>query len=115
MQRAAEQLQRRAGRRPARGSSASEMSAGALLRCTFPIALAGGGQAQPAASCWPTDAGQRFQGANSLGSSADFLVAVELDDREREARIDIAAPLQQQELEELFASAAQGARASAVG
>jgi len=104
VQRAAEQLQRTvSAAKPARGSSASEMSAGALLALAFPDRI---GRRRPGAAgrfLLANGRGAAFQGANSL-SSADFLVAVELDDREREARIDIAAPLRQQELEELFTS-----------
>jgi ATP-dependent helicase HrpB len=45
--------------------------------------------------------GAAFAGPTGL-SSEEFLVAVELDDREREARIDLAAPLRLAELEELY-------------
>jgi ATP-dependent helicase HrpB len=45
--------------------------------------------------------GAAFAGATGL-SAEEFLVAVELDDREREARIDLAVPVQLAELESLF-------------
>jgi ATP-dependent helicase HrpB len=37
-------------------------------------------------------------------ASCEYLVAIELDDREREARIDLAAPLQLTELEQLYST-----------
>ncbi len=45
--------------------------------------------------------GAAFQGVTGLGTE-EYLVAVELDDREREARIDLAVPLTLEELEKLF-------------
>ena len=45
--------------------------------------------------------GAAFPAATGLGAQ-EFLVAVELDDRDREARIDLAAPLERSELEQLF-------------
>ena len=45
--------------------------------------------------------GAAFFAATGLGAQ-EFLVAVELDDREREARIDLAAPLDPAELASLF-------------
>jgi ATP-dependent helicase HrpB len=47
--------------------------------------------------------GASFVGATSLARE-DLIVAVELDDREREARIDLAAPLGRARLEQLFAA-----------
>jgi len=45
--------------------------------------------------------GAAFPAVTSLGAQ-EYLVAVELDDREREARIDLGASLEAAELEELF-------------
>jgi ATP-dependent helicase HrpB len=47
--------------------------------------------------------GARFETATSLARE-EFIVALELDDREREARIDLAAPLARADLEQLFAT-----------
>ncbi len=47
--------------------------------------------------------GAAFAAATGLGAQ-EFIVAVELDDRDREARIDLAAPLERAELETLFAT-----------
>jgi ATP-dependent helicase HrpB len=46
--------------------------------------------------------GASFRDATSLARE-EFIVAAELDDREREARIDLAAPLSRAHLERLFA------------
>ena len=45
--------------------------------------------------------GAAFSGVTGL-SAQEYIVAVELDDREREARIDLAAPLELSELTELY-------------
>jgi ATP-dependent helicase HrpB len=45
--------------------------------------------------------GAAFEGAESVGR-AEFIVAVDLDDREREARIRLAIPIDKAELLELF-------------
>jgi ATP-dependent helicase HrpB len=104
VQRNAAQFQRlasgRAGAAP-RPASPGGASPGLLLALAFPdrIAMrraAGGGRYLLA-----NGRGAAFPGVTGL-SGAEFLVAVELDDREREARIDLAAPLQLAELEELF-------------
>jgi ATP-dependent helicase HrpB len=45
--------------------------------------------------------GAGFNGASSLARS-EFIVAVTLDDREREARIDLAAPIARADIEQVF-------------
>ncbi|MBS0387060.1 MAG: ATP-dependent helicase HrpB, partial [Proteobacteria bacterium] len=45
--------------------------------------------------------GAAFPAATGLAAQ-EYIVAVELDDRDREARIDLAAPLERSELEDLF-------------
>ena len=46
--------------------------------------------------------GAVFEGAESV-ARAEFIVAVDLDDREREARIRLAIPLDKQDLLDAFA------------
>jgi ATP-dependent helicase HrpB len=78
-------------------------SGGALLALAYPDRI---GQRRAEAEGRYLLSGGRgasFVGATSLARE-EFIVAVELDDREREARIDLAAPLARAELEQLFAA-----------
>jgi ATP-dependent helicase HrpB len=84
-----------------RRTSSQDASPGKLLALAFPDRIAkrrasGGGRYLLA-----NGRGAAFPAVSGL-SAEEYLVAVELDDRDREARIDLAAPLQLRELEELF-------------
>ena len=80
-----------------------ESSAGALLALAYPDRIAqrrgeGGGR-----YLLSNGRGAAFPGQTGLGTQ-EFLVAVELDDRDREARIDLAAPITRAEIDEHFAA-----------
>jgi ATP-dependent helicase HrpB len=79
------------------------VSPGILLALAFPDRIAKRRGAGSGRYLLANGRGAAFIGANALGAE-EFLVAVELDDREREARIDLAVPLQLAELEQLFGS-----------
>jgi ATP-dependent helicase HrpB len=87
-----------------RGRAAPSIDlAGALLALAFPDRI---GQRRAGAEgryLLSNGRGAAFAGTVSLARE-EFIVAVELDDREREARIDLAAPLTRALLEQLFAS-----------
>ena len=104
VQRNAAQFQRLASGRSeaARHATASTtVSPGVLLALAFPDRIAKRRTAGTGRYLLANGRGAAFPGATGLGAE-EFLVAVELDDREREARIDLAAPLQLAELENLF-------------
>ena len=101
-QRGARELARRlppaAGAHPPR-----DASAGVLLAFAYPDRI---GRRRPGASGRYTLAngrGAEFVGAQALARQ-EFIVAVDLDDRERDARILLAAPLQRAELLQHFAA-----------
>jgi ATP-dependent helicase HrpB len=79
------------------------LPAGALLALAYPDRIAqrreGGGGRYLLAN----GRGAAFVGSVSLARE-EFIVALQLDDREREARIDLAAPLDRALLEQLFAA-----------
>jgi len=77
-------------------------SPGKLLALAFPDRIARRRSAGGGRYLLANGRGAAFPGVAGLAAE-EFLVAVELDDREREARIDLAAPLELGELEELFA------------
>ena len=88
----------------ARAGSASrpQASAGMLLALAFPDRI---GQRRTEGSgryLLANGRGAAFPSATGLGAQ-EFIVAVELDDRDREARIDLAAPLGRADFELLFA------------
>ncbi|HEY1724478.1 MAG TPA: ATP-dependent helicase HrpB [Steroidobacteraceae bacterium] len=87
---------------PPRRSAARPDMTGGLLALAYPDRI---GQRR-------SGSGGRYLLANGRGAAffgqpglarEEFIVALELDDREREARIDLAAPLSRALLEELFA------------
>jgi len=83
------------------GEAASQASPGMLLAMAFPDRVGrrrgeGGGRYLLA-----NGRGAAFPAATGLAAQ-EYIVAVELDDRDREARIDMAAPLDAAEFEELF-------------
>jgi ATP-dependent helicase HrpB len=95
---------------PAGSAGRSDAAAGAqqgfegvLLACAYPDRIA---RKRPGAD-------NRFVLANGRGaqfaqpqtlSQREFIVAIEVDDRDRDARITLAAPLSRQDLEEYFAA-----------
>jgi ATP-dependent helicase HrpB len=76
-------------------------SPGALLATAFPDRIAQRRRGGSGRYLLANGRGAAFGAASGLGTQ-EFLVAVELDDREREARIDLAAPLARAELESIF-------------
>jgi ATP-dependent helicase HrpB len=74
-----------------------------LLALAFPDRIARRRTAGSGRYLLANGRGAAFPAVTGLGAE-EFLVAVELDDREREARIDLAAPLELGELEDLFGS-----------
>jgi ATP-dependent helicase HrpB len=100
--RAARELARQVGGGAARGSPGEVARAGLLLAFAYPDRIA---QRR-------SGAGGRYQLANGRGASfpeaqslaqQEFIVAVDLDDAERDARILLAAPLSRADLMEHFA------------
>ena len=87
-----------AGRRHA---TPAEPDAGALLATAFPDRV---GQRRPGTQghyLLSNGRGAAFAAANSLARS-DYIVAAALDDRDREARIDLAAPVSAEALERVL-------------
>jgi len=87
---------------PEVGSSDPQM-AGALLSLAYPDRIAARRSDGEGRYLLANGRGARFDTATSLARE-EFIVALELDDREREARIDLAAPLARAQLEQLFAT-----------
>jgi ATP-dependent helicase HrpB len=77
--------------------------AGALLALAFPDRIGQRREGSDGRYLLANGRGAAFAGTVSLARE-EFIVAVELDDREREARIDLAVPLTRALLEQLFAS-----------
>jgi ATP-dependent helicase HrpB len=97
--RAKEQILRQMGS-PAAGRGGDD--AGALLALAYPDRVGrrrGSGEARYTLA---NGRGAQFADAQSL-ARAGLIVAIDLDDRERDARIRLAAPLTRASLEELFA------------
>jgi ATP-dependent helicase HrpB len=88
-----------AARRPA----APMELAGALLALAFPDRIGQRREGSDGRYLLANGRGAAFAGSVSLARE-EFIVAVELDDREREARIDLAAPVTRALLEQLFAA-----------
>jgi ATP-dependent helicase HrpB len=86
-----------AGRKPA---PALEL-AGALLALAYPDRIGQRREGAEGRYLLANGRGAAFAGAVSLARE-EFIVALELDDREREARINLAAPLTRALLERLF-------------
>jgi ATP-dependent helicase HrpB len=76
-------------------------SPGMLLALAFPDRIARRRGESPGRFLLANGRGAAFAQPTGLGAQ-EFLVAVELDDRDREARIDLAAPLELDELEALY-------------
>jgi ATP-dependent helicase HrpB len=104
VQRNAEQFRKLAsspGAAAAAAGTATSVSPGLLLASAFPDRVAQRRREGSGRYLLANGRGAAFGAATGLGAQ-EFLVAVELDDREREARIDLAAPLARAELESLF-------------
>jgi len=97
VQRTAEQLARLAGDRRAVAARGSDTSPGVLLAQAFPDRIGQRREGDSGRFLLSNGRGAVFSGAQAL-ARAEFIVAVELDDREREARIDLACPLSREEL-----------------
>jgi ATP-dependent helicase HrpB len=76
---------------------------GALLALAFPDRIGQRREGAQGRYLLANGRGAAFAGTSSLARSA-YIVAAALDDREREARIDLAAPLARAQLEQLFAA-----------
>jgi len=93
---------------PGRGQPLSKVQpppgqlAGALLALAYPDRISQRREGSDGRYLLANGRGAAFAGSVSLARE-EFIVAVQLDDREREARIDLAAPLQRALLEQLFA------------
>jgi len=91
---------------PARTGAASvagdDEPLGALLALAYPDRIGRRRDGAEGRYLLTNGRGAAFAGNVSLGRS-EYIVAVELDDREREARIDLAVPLRSDTLEALFA------------
>jgi ATP-dependent helicase HrpB len=83
-----------------RGSS--DVEAGVLLGLAYPDRIARRRPGADARYQLSNGRGAVFAGAESIARE-EFIVAVDLDDREREARIQLAAPLARSDLLEFFA------------
>jgi len=83
------------------GRTTAAISPGLLLASAFPDRIAQRRREGSGRYLLANGRGAAFGAATGLGAQ-EFLVAVELDDREREARIDLAAPLARAELESVF-------------
>jgi ATP-dependent helicase HrpB len=109
VQRNAEQFRKLAsapGSAAPSGGAKPSASPGALLATAFPDRIAQRRREGSGRYLLANGRGAAFGAATGLGTQ-EFLVAVELDDREREARIDLAAPLARAELESLFSGQIQ--------
>jgi ATP-dependent helicase HrpB len=104
--RTAEQLQRLAGEMTARLKASGDRgggSVGALLAAGFPDRVGQRREGGEGRYLLANGRGARFAGASTLAQSP-YIVALELDDKDREARIDLAAPLSREELEHACAA-----------
>jgi ATP-dependent helicase HrpB len=82
-------------------ASSTDVSSGMLLALAYPDRVAKRRAAAGGRYLLANGRGAAFLGVTGL-TAEEYLVAVELDDREREARIDLAVPLQLAELEEVL-------------
>jgi ATP-dependent helicase HrpB len=85
------------------GDRNAERDAGLLLALAYPDRIGRRRGAQGTAFTLTNGRGAGFAAAQSL-ARREFIVAVDLDDRERDARILLAAPLERADLMEQFAA-----------
>jgi ATP-dependent helicase HrpB len=97
VRRTAQQLERLAADRRAPVARAADASPGVLLAQAFPDRIGQRREGDSGRFLLSNGRGAVFAGAQAL-ARAEFIVAVELDDREREARIELACPLGREEL-----------------
>jgi ATP-dependent RNA helicase HrpB len=107
IRRSAAQLEATVRALPRRGGGARELSAGeeplgALLAVGFPDRIGQRREGAPGRYLLSNGRGAAFAHPSSLARSP-FIVAIALDDREREARIDLAVELSRAALEQQFA------------
>lgn len=91
------------GEPESKSAAAGRVSIGGLLALAFPDRIGrrrAGGEGRFALT---NGRGAYFAGPQSLARQ-EFIVAVDLDDRERDARIRLAAPLSRQDIDELMAA-----------
>lgn len=103
VQRTAQQLARLAGDRHSLAARGSATAPGVLLAQAFPDRIGQRREGEGGRFLLSNGRGAVFSGTQAL-ARAEFIVAVELDDREREARIDLACPLTREELLETMSS-----------
>jgi ATP-dependent helicase HrpB len=96
VRRTAAQLQRLSG------SEASEATPGELLALAFPDRIAQRRGESAGRYLLSNGRGAAFSAGAALATQ-EYLVAIELDDRDREARIDLAAPISRAQIEAQFA------------
>ncbi len=85
------------------GGPTADVDAGVLLGLAYPDRIARRRPGADARYQLSNGRGAVFAGAESIARE-EFIVAVDLDDREREARIQLAAPLAKADLMEYFAA-----------
>jgi len=100
VRRSARALERSLGDMPA-PASGTGAPIGALLACAYPDRIGQRREGAPGRYLLANGRGAAFSQATSLAREA-YIVAAVLDDREREARIDLAAALPQAALEQCF-------------
>jgi ATP-dependent helicase HrpB len=103
VQRTAEQLARLADSNHVRVPDGAGVGPGVLLAQAFPDRIGQRRDGEGGRYLLSNGRGAIFSGAHGL-ARAEFIVAVELDDREREARIELACPLTRDELLTTMAS-----------
>jgi ATP-dependent helicase HrpB len=120
IRRSAEQLAQQAGARIEPLTEHSSELAGSLLALAFPDRIGQRREGVDGRYLLANGRGASFVGASSL-ARAEFIVAIEVDDKQREARIDLAASISRDELVQTFAaqietaeSVAWDARAAAI-
>jgi ATP-dependent helicase HrpB len=101
LRRTARDLQRQLGQHPAAATDAA--AAGLLLAFAYPDRIGRRREGGEGRFVLANARGAGFTAAQSLAQQ-EFIVAVDLDDREREARILLAAPLTRDELMKHFAA-----------
>jgi ATP-dependent helicase HrpB len=103
VRRAARDLERQlAGEQPRRRRSAAQVDEGLLLALAYPDRIGLRRGTSGASFTLANGRGAAFAASQSL-ARREFIVALDLDDRERDARILLAAPLEREQLLEHFA------------
>jgi ATP-dependent helicase HrpB len=87
----------------ASGADTNPDLAGVLLACAYPDRIARKRAGADNRFVLANGRGAQFAQPQTL-SQREFIVAIDVDDRDRDARITLAAPLSRQDLEEYFSS-----------